>query len=77
MNYWVRFWMIVLSVIVSFSALGFLTLSFVYPDVGVFEIGRVRRLAVALVGVAAIGVVVWTATTFGDVPSDGPGGRAP
>lgn len=73
MNYWVRFWVIILSVMVSLSALGFLTLSFVFPGVDPFMVGRSGRLAVAVVGVAAMGVVVWTVTTFGgDVP-DTPG----
>lgn len=70
MNYWVWFWIFTLSLIVAISALGFLTLAFVFPDVELLRLGRAGRLAVAVVGVAAIGVVVLTATTFGGETSE-------
>ena len=60
MNYWVRFWVVILS------------LSFVFPDADLFGVGTVGRLAVALVGATAIGVVVWSASTFGDVVTENP-----
>ncbi len=72
MNYWVRFWVVVLSLIVAISALGFLSLSFVFPDADPFGVGRVGRLAVALVGATAIGVVVWGASTSGEIITDNP-----
>ena len=76
MNYWVRFWVVVLSLITGIAALGFLTLSFVFPDATLFAAaGSDGRLLVAIVGIVALGVVVWSSTTFGDVVSENPPGR--
>ncbi len=67
MNYWVRFWVIVLSLITGIGALGFLVLSFVFPEASLFRAASSQeRLLVAIVGVVAVGVVVWSSVTFGD-----------
>lgn len=58
MNYWVRFWVVVLSGLVGLSALGFLVMSFVFTDASIFNVGSTGRLAVAVVAVAALAVVV-------------------
>lgn len=58
MNYWVRFWVVVLSGLVGLSALGFLVMSFVSTDAPIFNVGSVGRLGVAMVAVAALAVVV-------------------
>jgi hypothetical protein len=66
MHYLVRFWIVVLSLMTGISALGFLTLSFVFSDAPLFAVSTVERLLVVLVGVVSIGVVIWGSTTFGD-----------
>lgn len=73
MNYFVRFWVVVLSLLTGIAALGFLSLSFVFPRAALFAAaGTEGRLVVALVGVVALGVVIWSSTTFGDVVSENP-----
>lgn len=71
-NYWVRFWVVLLSLMVAIGALGVLSLSFVFPDADLFGLGAAGRLGVALAGAAAVGVVVWSSLTFGDVVAENP-----
>jgi hypothetical protein len=76
MNYWVRFWIVILSLITSIAALAFLSLSFVFPDAALFDAaGSAGRLLVTLVGAIALGIVIWSSATFGDVVSENPPGR--
>ena len=76
MNYYVRFWVVVLSLITGISALGFLTMSFVFPDASLFsKAGSEGRLLVTLIGAVAIGVVIWSSATFGDVVTENPAER--
>jgi hypothetical protein len=72
MHHLARFWLVVLSLITGISALGFLTLSFLFPETPMFAVGSVERLLVVLVGAVSIGVVVWSSTTFGDVVAENP-----
>jgi hypothetical protein len=76
MNYLVRFWVVVLSLITGISALGFLTMSFIFPEATLFSAaGPEGRLLVTLIGVVAIGIVVWSSSNFGDVVTENPPGR--
>lgn len=76
MNHWVRFWVVILSLITGIAALGFLVLSFVFPDATLFAAaGSEGRLLVALVGIVALGVVIWSSATFGGEVSENPPGR--
>jgi hypothetical protein len=68
----VRFWVVVLSLLTGISALGYLSLSFIFPDVPAFAVGSTTRLLVVLVAAVSIGVVVWSSTTYGDVVSENP-----
>lgn len=63
MNYWVRFWVVVGSLLVGLSALGFLVMSFVFPDARLFDVGAPERLAVALLAVVSLSVIVWSGFT--------------
>lgn len=64
MNAVARFWIAVLSLVVSVSAVGYLFLSFVFPGtILVFEDTTVRILVV-LVGLLATGVFVWSTVLF-------------
>lgn len=60
MNYWVRFWVVIVSLMVGLSALGFLVMSFVFPDASLFDVSSAERLGVTMVAVASFGVVVWS-----------------
>jgi uncharacterized membrane protein len=71
----VRFWVVVLSLLTGVAALGYLSLSFIFPDVPLFAVGSGTRLLVVLVGAVAIGVVVWSSTTHGDVVQERPGNQ--
>lgn len=76
MNYWVRVWVVVLSLITGISALGFLTMSFIFPWATLFSAaGSEGRLLVTLVGVVALEVIVWSSATFGDVVTENPPGQ--
>jgi uncharacterized membrane protein len=66
----VRFWVVVLSLLTGVAALGYLSLSFIFPDVPLFAVGSGTRLLVVLVG-----VVVWSSTTHGDVVQERPGNQ--
>jgi protein-S-isoprenylcysteine O-methyltransferase Ste14 len=68
----VRFWVVVLSLLTGISALGYLSLLFVFPDVPAFAVGSAMRLVVVLVAVVSMGVVVWSSTTHGDIVSEQP-----
>ncbi len=71
----VRFWVVVLSLLTGVGALGYLSLSFIFPDVPLFAVGAGTRLLVVLVGAIAIGVVVWSSTAHGDVVQERPGNQ--
>lgn len=75
MNYWAYFWVVVLSLLTATAALGFLSLSFLFPGAEMFDVGTVERLAIALVGTSALGVVVLFSATF-EVDVTDPGRRA-
>ena len=60
MNYWVQFWVVVLSLLVGVSALGFLVMSFLFPNAALFDVGTATRLGVTLVVMAAFSVIVWS-----------------
>lgn len=77
MNYWVRFWLFMLSLIVALSTLAFLTLSFVFPGLEPLHVGQAGRLTITVVGVAAVGIVVWIGATFGAGTAEGPDRRDP
>jgi hypothetical protein len=72
MHYLVRFWLVVIALVTGISALGFLTLSFIFSEMPLFDVSSAERLLVVLVGVVSLGVVVWSSTTFGDVASESP-----
>lgn len=72
MHYLVRFWLVVASLVTGLSALGYLSLSFLFPEMSLFAVGPSQRLLVVLVGAVSIGVVVWSSTTVGDAPTNNP-----
>ena len=71
-NYWVYFWVVVLSLITATAALGLLSLSFLFPDAEMFDVGTAERLVIALVGTSALGIVVLFSATF-EVETTDPG----
>jgi len=75
MHFWVRFWVVTLSLVVGIGALLFLSLSFVFPDVPTFQVGPAGRLAAVLVGVGAMGIVALSAATAGEIVTENPGQR--
>jgi hypothetical protein len=74
-NYWVRFWVVVFALMAAVTTLLFLTISFVFPDAAMFGVDTSERLLLVLAGAAALGIVVWSSTTFGDVVTENPPGR--
>jgi len=62
----VRFWVVVLSLLTGIASLGYLALSFVFPEVPAFATSSTVRLFVVLVAATSVGVVVWGSTTGGD-----------
>lgn len=60
MNYWVRFWVVIGSLMIGLSALGFLVMSFLFPDARLFDVGVAERLGVTLLAVAAFSIIVWS-----------------
>lgn len=75
MNYWVRFWVVVLALMAAVATVLFLTMSFVFPDAAMFGADTGERLVLVVVCAAALGIVVWSSTTFGDVVTENPPGR--
>ena len=67
-----RFWVIVLSLLTGVSALGYLSLSFLFPDVPAFAVGSATRLIIVLVGAVSTGLFIWGVTSRGDVASEQP-----
>ena len=55
----VRFWVVVLSLLTGVASLGYLSLSFLFPEAPVFAVDSATRLFVVLLAATAIGVVVW------------------
>ena len=72
MNGLVRFWIVVGSLLTSVAALGFLALSFVFPETPLFAVGSGTRLLVVLVGAVALGVIVWSSTVQTDLMTERP-----
>ncbi len=67
MNYWVRFWVVLGSLLTGISAFGFLVMSFVFPDAALFSVSVAERLGVTFLAAASLGVVIWSSVTSGDV----------
>ncbi len=72
MHYLARFWLVVVALITGTAAVGFLTMSFIFPETPPFTVGSTERLLVVLVGAISLGVVIWSSTTFGDVVTENP-----
>jgi hypothetical protein len=53
-----QFWLFVVPLLVGFSAVGLLALSFFFPG-DLYAVGSTGYLLTAVVAVAALGVVVW------------------
>jgi hypothetical protein len=68
----IRFWVVVLSLLTGISALGYLSLSFVFPDAPAFAVDSSTRLLMVFIAATSIGVVVWSSSTHGDVVSENP-----
>lgn len=75
MHYLVRFWVVVGSLLVGVAALGFLVMSFVFPDAALFDVSAAERLAVTLVAATAFSVIVWSGLADDGVV--GPSGSRP
>lgn len=61
MNPVVRFWISVLSLIVSVAAVGYLFLSFLFPETALVFQTRTVRLGVMFVALVGTGTLVWSA----------------
>lgn len=60
MRFVVRFWISILSLVVSVAAVGYLFLSFLFPEtVLVFETAGIR-IVMTLVALGATGTFVWS-----------------
>lgn len=55
----VRFWVMVLSVVVGLSTFGYLFFGFLFPAEEIFTTGPEIRLVVTLVGAMSAGVFIW------------------
>jgi hypothetical protein len=56
----VRFWVSVISLLVSVSTVGYLFVSFLFPDTAVVFQTRTARLAVLFVALLGTGTLVWS-----------------
>lgn len=61
MNAVVRFWISVLSLVVSVAAVGYLFVSFLFPETALVFQTRTVRLGVMFVALLATGTLVWSA----------------
>ena len=61
MNAVVRFWISVLSLIVSVAAVSYLFLSFLFPETALVFQTRPVRLGVTFVALVGTGTLVWSA----------------
>lgn len=66
MNEVVRFWIVILSLLVSVSAVGYLFLSFLFPGTVLVIEDTVVRIVVMFVAFVAIGVFLWSTVLFDD-----------
>jgi len=57
----VRFWIILLSLLVSISCIGYLLITFWFPDAFLAATRRGVRLGVIAIGIVSIGVFIWAA----------------
>jgi hypothetical protein len=53
-----QFWLFVVPLLVGFSAVGLLALSFFFPG-DLYAVGSTGYLLTAVVAVASLGIVVW------------------
>jgi len=53
-----QFWLFVVPLLVGFSAVGLLAMSFFFPG-DLYAVGSTGYLVTAIVAVAALGVVLW------------------
>jgi len=60
MHWAVQFWLLFAALAVGIGSLGFLSLSFVFPDTALFAVGAAGRLAAAMLGVTGFSVIVWS-----------------
>jgi hypothetical protein len=67
-----RFWIGVLSLIVSVAAVGYLFVTFLYPETALVFRTRSVRLAVMFVALLGIGALVWSAVLVDN--ANGPSG---
>jgi hypothetical protein len=64
----VRFWLFTGGLLVGFAALGYLAMTFLFPELALVESSSTARLVAILVGGLSLGFVVWTTVAFeGDV----------
>jgi|GEM_PF-5938251 len=76
MNYWVRFWAVVGSLVVGLGTFGFLLLSVLFPAAAPVDFGATERLGLTLLAGAALAVLVLSVIAGdGVVASDRPGDR--
>lgn len=73
----VQFWITVLSLIVSVAAVGYLFVSFLFPETALVFQTRAVRLAVMFVALVGTGTLVWSAVLADSVsaPSSAPENR--
>ncbi|MXR51525.1 hypothetical protein GRX03_07900 [Halovenus sp. WSH3] len=73
----VRFWVGILSLLVSVAAVGYLFVSFLFPSVGLVAQARMIRLGVTFVALLGTGTLVWTAVLSDSANDPGatPGNR--
>jgi hypothetical protein len=62
----VRFWVIVLSLLASIACVGYLLLTFWFPDAVLVATRRDVRLGVTIVAVVSIGLFTWAAAVLSE-----------
>ncbi|WP_436901343.1 hypothetical protein [Halovenus halobia] len=72
-----RFWVSVLSLLVSVSAVGYLFLSFLFPERALVLDSNTVRLGVMFVALAGTGTLVWAAVFSEVTQRPGSGAQKP
>lgn len=70
MNAVVQFWLSMLSLVASIGTVGYLFVSFLFPDAGFVLTGTELRIGVTLLALCAIGVFVWSVAVVETVTVD-------
>lgn len=59
MNPFVRFWLVILSLVVALSSMGYLSISFFLPESAMVVASQEARLGIVLLALAGAGLLIW------------------